>query len=308
MRRIFCSDTGMGHHHGHDHSHSHGDGHSHGSGNETRTLWAACLTGGFMIAEVVGGIWTGSLALLADAAHMLADTGALALAFFAFRLSRRPADAKRTFGYDRFQIVAAFANGVMLFMLALWIVVEAIERAGSTREIAGGPMAVIAALGLLVNIVAFAILHGGDRDNLNMRGALAHVAGDILGSVAALVAAGVIIFTGWTPIDPLLSVLIAVLIGRTAIDLVVRSGRILLESAPDGVDPAHIGTDLADHTEGVVRVHHVHMWSITPGRSMATLHAVLTADACEIETVTALRRRLVDHHGIAHVTVEVERE
>lgn len=290
------------HHHGHDHHHHH-----HGDG-ERRTLIAACLTGAFMVAEVIGGIWTGSLALLADAAHMLADTGALALAFFAFRLSRRPADDKRTFGYDRFQIVAAFANGVMLFMLALWIVVEAIERAGSPRDIAGGPMAVIAGLGLLVNIAAFAVLHGGDRENLNLRGALAHVAGDILGSVAALAAAAVIIFTGWTPIDPILSVLIALLIGRAALDLVIRSGRILLESVPDGIDPAALGTDLTDNTDGVVKIHHMHLWCITPGRPMATMHAVLTVDACEIDTVSALRRRLTEHHGITHITIEVERE
>lgn len=304
----------MGHHHhhhghAHDHGHGHGHGHTHGDGGgEKRTLFAACLTGAFMVAEVIGGIWTGSLALLADAAHMLADTGALALAWYAFRLSKRPADTKRTFGYDRFQIVAAFANGVMLAMLALWIIVEAIERAGEARDIAGGPMAVIAALGLLVNLAAFAVLHGGDRENLNLRGALAHVMGDILGSVAALAAAGVIIFTGWTPIDPLLSVLIALLIGRTAIDLVIRSGRILLESVPDGIDPVALGADLAEHTEGVVKVHHMHIWSITPGRPMATMHAVLTVGACEIDTVSALRRRLVERHGITHVTVEVERE
>ncbi|MEN0653708.1 MULTISPECIES: cation diffusion facilitator family transporter [Hyphobacterium] len=294
--------------HGHDHHHGHGHGHPHHGDGERRTLIAACLTGAFMIAEVIGGLWTGSLALLADAAHMLADTGALALAFFAFRLSRRPADDKRTFGYDRFQIVAAFANGVMLFMLALWIVVEAIERAGSQRDIAGGPMAVIAGLGLLVNIAAFAVLHGGDRENLNMRGALAHVAGDILGSVAALTAAAVILFTGWMPIDPILSVLIALLIGRAALDLAIRSGRILLESVPDGIDPAILGADLTNNTDGVVKIHHMHLWCITPGRPMATMHAVLTAEACEIKTVSALRRRLTEHHGIAHITIEVERE
>lgn len=302
----------MGHGHDHHHGHHHGHGHAHGDhphgDGERRTLIAACLTGAFMIAEVIGGLWTGSLALLADAAHMLADTGALTLAFFAFRLSKRPADDKRTFGYDRFQIVAAFANGVMLFMLALWIIVEAIERSGSPREIAGGPMAVIAGLGLVVNIAAFAVLHGGDRENLNMRGALAHVAGDILGSVAALAAAAVIIFTGWTPIDPILSVLIALLIGRAAWDLIRRSAAILLESVPDGVDLTALGADLADNTGGVVRVHHMHLWSITPGRTMATMHAVLTPDACEIVTVSALRERLKDHHGIAHITIEVERE
>ena len=188
------------HNHGHDHAgHSHaghGHGHAHGAAshadNERRMGLAALLTGAFMFAEVAGGIAAGSLALLADAGHMLTDFASLGLAWFGFRLSRRPADWKRTYGFDRFQVLVAFANGLALFAIAAWIVYEAIERLMVTPEVSGGIMAVIATLGLLVNVAAFALLRGADRDNLNIRGAAIHVLGDLLGSVAALIAGGVI--------------------------------------------------------------------------------------------------------------------
>jgi len=190
--------------------------HSHAPNNERRVLWAALLTGGFMFAEVIGGIVAGSLALLADAAHMLTDTGSLVLAYFAFRISRRPANWTRSYGYDRFQIVVAFANGLTLFFLITWIIYEAIQRLIVPVTVLGGPLLIIATLGLAINIVAFWILHGGDRDNLNIRGATVHVLGDLLGSVAALAAGVVIVLTGWTPIDPLLSVLVALILARSA--------------------------------------------------------------------------------------------
>ena len=167
---------------------------------------AAALTGVFMFAEVAGGIAAGSLALIADAGHMLTDFASLALAWFGFRLSRRPADWRRTYGFDRFQVLVAFANGLALFAIAAWIVYEAIERLMTTPQVSGGIMVVVAALGLLVNIAAFWLLQGADRDNLNIRGAAIHVLGDLLGSVAALAAGAVILLTGWTPIDPLLSI------------------------------------------------------------------------------------------------------
>src|SRR3990170_5158840 len=195
-------------------SHSHDHGHGHGAAlanNERRMGLAAALTGVFMFAEVAGGIAAGSLALLADAGHMLTDFASLALAWFGFRLARRPADWKRTYGFDRFQVLVAFANGLALFAIAAWIVYEAIERLMVTPEVSGGIMVVIAALGLLVNVAAFALLRGADRDNLNIRGAAIHVLGDLLGSVAALIAGGGILFTGWTPVDPLLSLVVAVI-------------------------------------------------------------------------------------------------
>src|SRR5262245_41635219 len=183
--------------HSHRHDHAAHAGHAHGAdaNNERRVGLAACLTGIFMFAEVAGGLVAGSLALLADAGHMLTDFASLALAWFAFRLARRPADWKRTYGFDRFQVLVAFVNGLALLAIAAWIVYEAIERIAAPREVHGGIMVVIAGLGLVVNIAAFTLLRGADRDNLNVRGAAIHVLGDMLGSVAALVAGGVILAT-----------------------------------------------------------------------------------------------------------------
>ena len=298
------------HHHEHDDHHSHGHGHSHAhpvdGRNESRTLIAAALTGGFMLAEVIGGLLTGSLALLADAAHMLTDFAALLLAWGAFRLSRRPATSKRSYGYDRMQILAAFANGVTLSILVVWIVCEAVMRLFDPNEIQATGMAVIAVLGLLVNIVAFAVLHGADTNNLNIRGALAHVMGDLLGSVAAIIAAGVIWWTGWTPIDPLLSLLIAGLIGVSAWRLVRDAGRVLLEAAPDHIDPEALRTDLMASTPGVLDIHHVHVWSLTPDRPMATLHARIEPEADVAQIVRRLKARLAEQYKLTHATIEVE--
>src|SRR3989304_6238431 len=187
---------------------SHSRDHGHGAAlanNERRRGPAAALTGAFMFAEVAGGIAAGSLALLADAGHMLTDFASLALAWFGFRLARRPADWKRTYGFDRFQVLVAFANGLALFAIAAWIVYEAYERLSMAHAVSGGIMVAVAGVGLLVNVAAFALLRGADRDNLNVRGAAIHVLGDLLGSVAALIAGGGILFTGWAPRDPPLS-------------------------------------------------------------------------------------------------------
>ena len=250
------------------HSHSH-----HGS--ETRLAIAAALTGLFMVAEVVGGVISGSLALIADAGHMLTDFASLTMAWFAFRLSRRPADWKRTYGFDRFQIIVAFGNGLTLFFIAGWIVFEAIHRLLEPVEVLGPVMAVVAAAGLAVNIGAFLVLHGAgaENHNLNMRGAMLHVLGDLLGSVAALVAAGIIILTGWMPADPILSILVALIILRGAWRVVSEAGHILLEGSPPELDVEALVADLTENIDGVERIHHVHAWSITQERCMVTLHA-----------------------------------
>ena len=212
---------------------------------------AALITGLFMFAEVAGGIAAGSLALLADAGHMLTDFASLSLAWFGFRLSRRPADWRRTYGFDRFQVLVAFANGLALFAIAGWIVYEAAERLMTTPQVSGGIMVIVAVLGLLVNVAAFFLLRGADRENLNVRGAFIHVLGDLLGSVAALVAGAVILLTGWTPIDPLLSILVAAIIVRSGWQVVADSGHILLEGAPGELDTRAIGPDLVAHVKGV---------------------------------------------------------
>lgn len=275
--------------------------------NETRMGIAALLTGGFMLVELAGGIIANSLALIADAGHMLTDFAALALAWFAFRLARRPADWKRTYGFDRFQVLVAFTNGLALFVIAAWIVYEAIHRLLSgDAHVVGGIMVVIGMAGLLVNVVAFLLLRGADRENLNVRGAAVHILGDLLGSVAALIAGGVILATGWTPIDPLLSIVVALIILRSGWFVVTESAHILLEGAPQELDTRDIAPDLVANVAGVEDVHHIHVWSITQSRRMATLHAVIN-DATQIDdAVKGVKSRLKEKFNLGHATVEVE--
>ena len=297
------------HSHNHSHAgHSPGHGHAHpNANNERRMGLAALLTGAFMFAEVAGGIAAGSLALLADAGHMLTDFASLSLAWFGFRLSRRPADWLRTYGFDRFQVLVAFANGLALFAIAAWIVYEAAERLMSTPEVSGGIMVVIAGIGLLVNVAAFVLLRGADRDNLNIRGAAIHVLGDLFGSVAALIAGGVILLTGWTPIDPLLSLVVAAIIVKSGWQVVAESGHILLEGAPGELDTRAIGRDLIANVKGVEGVHHVHVWSITQSRRMVTLHACIGEKQNSDKAVRNIKVRLKERFGLDHATVEIER-
>ncbi len=287
-------------------SHDHGPGDVNAK-NESRMGLAALITGSFMFVEVVGGIAADSLALIADAGHMLTDFASLALAWFAFRLARRPADWKRTYGFDRFQVLIAFTNGLALFVIAAWIVYEAIERLMGTPHVDGGIMVGVAIAGLLVNIAAFWLLRGADRENLNVRGAAIHVLGDLLGSVAALVAGAVILMTGWMPIDPLLSLLVAVIIVRSGWHVVAASAHILLEGAPKELDTRDIAPDLVANVPGVDAVHHVHVWSITQSRRMVTLHAVI-GDAQDIDAVVRnIKARLKMTFNLDHATVEIER-
>ncbi len=273
--------------------------------SERKVLWAMLLTGGFMFAEVIGGLVSGSLALLADAGHMLTDFASLALAWFAFRLARRPADPQRSYGYHRFQVVAAYTNGISLFAIALWIVVEAIGRFLDPVAVMGAQMLVVAVLGLLVNVAAFWILHRGGGENINVRGAAIHVMGDMLGSVGAIAAALVILWTGWTPIDPILSVVVALLILRSAWTVTKESGHILLEGTPSGIDPARVGAALRE-VVGVLDVHHVHVWSLTTERPLLTLHAVVENCADQNRVLIEVNRILEERFGIAHVTVQLE--
>jgi len=238
---------------------------------------------------------------------MLTDFASLSLAWFGFRLSRRPADWKRTYGFDRFQVLVAFANGLTLFAIAAWIVYEGIERLMTTPPVAGGIMVVVAVLGLLVNIAAFMLLQGADRENLNVRGAAIHVLGDLLGSVAALVAGAVILFTGWTPIDPILSIVVAAIIVRSGWRVVAEAGHILLEGAPQELDTRAIAPDLVVNVKGLEEVHHLHVWSITQSRKMVTLHACVGDTSDSDQLVKAIKARLKSAFGLDHATVEIER-
>nr|MBS0021146.1 cation transporter [Gammaproteobacteria bacterium] len=286
--------------------HRHDAGHGHAITNEQRVLWALLLTGAFMVVEVIGGMLSGSLALLADAGHMLTDAASLALAWLAFRLGRRAPDQDRSYGYHRLQVLAAFLNGITLFGIVVWIVFEAVLRLLEPSQVLAGPMLAVAFVGLLANAAAFLLLHPGAKENLNMRGAAVHVLGDLLGSVAAIIAGLVILLTGWMPIDPLLSLVVAALILRSAWDVVRRTSHILLEGTPEGLDVSSLPTVLKSTVPGVKDVHHVHAWSLTTDRPLLTMHVDVQPDADPLKALRDIKRFLREQFGIAHSTVQIE--
>jgi cobalt-zinc-cadmium efflux system protein len=312
------------HHHGsatgqdhaaHGHGHDHGPGHAHhhhgmpeGADGERRLLIALAITAGFMLVEAAGGWFANSLALLADAGHMLTDAAALGLAWLAARMAHRPRDARRSYGYGRVQVLAAFANGIVLIAVVVAIVVEAAGRLADPAPVAGGLMMAIAAAGLVANLVAFRVLQGGDRNNLNLRGAALHVMGDLLGSIGALAAGAVILATGWTPIDPILSVLVSLLVLRSAWSILRESGHVLVEGSPDRIDEAALSAAIVAGVPDVVDVHHVHAWTLTPDRPIVTLHARLCQGADSDQAVAAVIRLLHERFGIEHATVQAEFE
>lgn len=302
--------------HDHDHDDHHHDGHHHHHGgmgpaatdeNARRVLIALVLTASFMVVEVAGGLLSGSLALLADAGHMLTDAASLALALAAFRLSRRPPDDVKTYGWHRGQVLAAFVNALALVVIVAWIAVEAVRRLIEPEPVAGVTMIAVAAVGLLVNIAAFWVLHKGDQNNVNLRGAALHVLGDLLGSVAAIVAAAVILWTGWTPIDPILSLLVGALILRSCVPLLRRTSHILLEGTPEHVDMERLRLELPAAVEGLSDVHHLHAWALTPERSLVTLHARVEPGGDDSVILYRIHQELEARFGITHATVQIER-
>ncbi|MEX3955963.1 cation diffusion facilitator family transporter [Trinickia sp. EG282A] len=302
-------------HTGHDHAgpghagHSHaGHDHLHGVTDQHRIGWAFIIIAVFMVVEIVGGLMAGSLALLADAGHMVSDAAALGFSWFAIHYGRREATAELSYGYKRLEILAAFVNGCALFVIAAWIVIEAIQRFASPVPVVGKTMLIVAIAGLASNIAAFAVLHGGNRENLNLRGAWLHVLGDMLGSAAAIVAACVILFTGWTPIDPILSIFVALVILKSAWGIVKSSAHILLEGTPAGVNLADIKADLEQNVVGVRDAHHIHAWSMTGEQHMLTLHVHPAVEADPHDVVKAVQRRLATQFNIDHVTVQIEHD
>lgn len=292
------------HHHQHDDNDA--AGHGMAGRNERRVLQAMLLTAGFMAVEVAGGLWSGSLALLADAGHMLTDTAALALAWAAFRITRRPADARRSYGFHRFQVLAAFVNSFAMAALAAWIAVEALLRIAEPVQILPWPVLGIAAAGLAVNLGSFALLHSGDRKNLNISGAALHVMGDILGSLAAIMAAIIIIYTGWMQADPILSLLSAGLILRGVWRIVRRSTHILLEGAPEDFDGAAVHQELTKALPGLADVHHIHAWSLGDGNTLLTLHAAALPGTDLSQLLANIKALLAERFGIHHATVQIE--
>ncbi|WP_345900221.1 cation diffusion facilitator family transporter, partial [Martelella sp. UBA3392] len=302
-------DGGHGHD-GHDHAHSHGDGHhSHAPtvsrNNERVVLIGLCLTAGFMVAEFVGGWLSGSLALIADAGHMLTDTAALGLAWASFRFGRRGGDEKRTFGYMRSEVLAGFVNALALFLLTIWIAYEAVERLITPEPVLAGPMLVVAILGLFVNIGVFLLLMRGDRDHVTIKGALLHVVGDLLGSVGAITAAVIIYYTNWTPADPILSVLMSVLILRAAWALLRSAAQILMEGTPSNIEIEELRRYVLNEVTDVSDVAHVHVWSITSGRPAATLEVSLAQDGDAATVADRVKAVLARRYDIRHATIEI---
>lgn len=301
---------------GHSHSHHHSCSHDHSSGghshapkvnesNRWRVGLAAVLTGLFMFVEVAGGLISGSLALLADAGHMLTDFAALSMAWIAFAFATKSATARYTYGYDRLPILVAFVNGLTLFAVAAWIIWEAIGRFLSPGEILAGPMFWVAVAGLFVNLVVFWILMGADKDNLNIRGAVLHVLGDLLGSVAAIAAAIIILLTGWALADPLLSVLVALFILRSAWFLIKASGQVLLQGSPENIDVKSIQLDLSETIEGLIRVDDIRVWSLTQDNLVMTLTAYISTSVVLGTVSEQIKARLKSQYNIEDVTVEI---
>ncbi len=288
----------------HDHAHDHAPAVT--MGNRRRVLVAAVLTCGFMVVEAVGGLLVGSLALLADAGHMLTDSVALVLAYVAYRVGDRPGTSRMTYGFDRLKILVAYTNGLTILAIALWIVLEAVGRLMAPPSIVGGAMLGIATAGLVINVVVFAVLNGGDRESLNLRSAILHVLGDLLGSLATIVAALIILTTGWLPADPLLSMLVALLLVVSAWRLMRESGLILLEGAPQRIDRNAVARDIEKNAEAVVDVHHMHVWTLDGKQLLATLHARLAGNADAERSIASIKERLSKAHGIHHATIEIE--
>ncbi|HLG88882.1 MAG TPA: cation diffusion facilitator family transporter [Alphaproteobacteria bacterium] len=288
----------------HDHRHDHR--HTHGHSSEKRVLLTFALITIFMAVEAVGGWLSGSLTLMADAGHMLTDSAALALALMAQRATRQPIDALMSYGRDRFSVLAALINGLGLIAIVIWIAVEAIRRLVTPEPVLAVPMLAIAIAGLAVNSGAFFLLHGADRDNLNIHAALLHVLGDILASLAAVVAALVILLTGWTPADPILSTIAGALILRNAVSLVRRSWHVLMESTPEGVNAEEIEESL-EALDGVADIHHLHAWSLVPGKPLITLHARVETGHEPDDVLARIKQELVARYGIDHSTIQMER-
>ncbi|MGH7559100.1 MAG: cation diffusion facilitator family transporter, partial [Gemmatimonadota bacterium] len=263
------------------------------------------LTAGYMIAEIIGGLLTNSLALLADAGHMFSDVAALGLSLFAMWIARRPATPQRTYGYHRIEILAALANGVTLVAVAIYIFIEAAQRLGEPPEVQGPLMLGVAAGGLVVNVVGLWILHEGRGENLNVHGAWLHVLGDLLGSVGTIIAAILISTTGWNLADPIASVLIGLLILVSSWRLLKEAAAILMEHAPGNLDVEAV-QEAMSRVPGVLEVHDLHVWTITSGLVSLSAHVLVAETRPNQVVLEDLRNVLESGFEITHMTVQCE--
>ncbi|WP_042462982.1 cation diffusion facilitator family transporter [Neobacillus dielmonensis] len=297
----------MGHHHHHGHSHGHSHSHSH-TGNKKALFSAFLLIAAFMIVEVIGGLLTNSLALLSDAGHMLSDAVALGLSFFAIKLGEKKGTQDKTYGYKRFEIIAAALNGLTLIIISIYIFYEAFQRFFAPPEIQSTGMLLISITGLIVNIVAAWILMQGDKEeNLNVRSAFLHVLGDMLGSVGAIIAALLIMFFGWGIADPLASIIVAALILFSGFRVTKDSFHILMEGAPTQIDGHQVKLALAK-IPFVKEVHDLHIWTITSGYPVLSCHITILDNGVHDEILAQSQRILHDEFDIEHSTIQVEKE
>ena len=297
--------------HTHDHGdcgHSHGHhAHDHGLTDSRRLAIALVVIAGFMVVEIVGGVLSNSLALIADAGHMATDALAIALALGAKWLAKQEPSAALPFGYKRAQVLAAFVNGLGLFVLIGFLIWESVERLSEPPQIGAGLMMTVAILGLAANLVAFKVLHGGDRQDVNMKGALLHVVGDILGSVAAIVSALVIWTTGWLYADPLVTLIVCALIARSAWPLVRETSHVLLQGAPGDREEIEVmQDDLCRNVPGVTEIHHFRFWMVTPQERELSLHVTVDSEAAARPALAAIKARLAERYGVTQSTVQVD--
>lgn len=291
-----------------------GAGHSHGatppSGtaagrHKTRLMGALALTTLFMAVEVVGGLWTGSLALLADAAHMLTDAGGLALALLAIRFGERPATPQKTYGYVRMEVLSALANAAVLLLLTFYILYEAYQRFLNPPEILSGPMLAVAIVGLVVNLVSMRLLSAGSSESLNVKGAYFEVLADMLGSLGVLVAAAIVMFTGWKLADPIVGAGIGLFIVPRTWILLKQAIHILMEGTPPEIDISLLEGKLKE-IPGVAAVHDLHVWTITSGVDAMSCHLVVTDMADARETLVAAKEAMEATFEITHTTIQIE--
>lgn len=295
----------MGHHHGHHHH-----DHTHGANKKTLTI-SFFIIATYMVVELIGGLLTNSLALLSDAGHMLSDAVSLGVAVLAFQLGERAANYEKTFGYKRFEILAAAFNGITLLIIAIFIIIEAVKRFAAPPEIATTGMLTISTIGLLVNIlVAWIMFRSGDtEDNLNMRGAFLHVIGDMLGSVGAIIAALLIMFFGWSWADPAASIIVALIIMRSGFYVTKDSIQVLMEGTPKNIKVEDIIKTI-ENVPGIKSIHDLHVWSITSGHNALSCHAVVDTHITIEEgqrILDEVEHQLI-HKGINHITIQMESE
>lgn len=307
MAHSHTHDRGNGTSGAHDHGGGHAHTHAHAHATSTRALaWALALTFVILLVEAIGGWVSNSLALLADAGHVLTDAGALGLSLFVAWLSRQPSSAEKTYGYLRWEILAALINGATLLGISAWIVIEALQRFRHPEHVAGGVMLAAAALGFVVNAVAAWLLHGAHESSLNVRGAYLHVLGDMLASLGTVAAAVVIRFTGWLTADPIASLLTTLLIVAGAWTLVRESVDVLLEASPPHIDLDTVRARI-ESIPNVESVHDLHVWTVTSGMVAMSAHAIVRDSRCHQDVLERAHDALQDM-GIEHVTIQLECE